>query len=715
MKKTVFGIISVGVMLFCMNAQAEEKTDIEMLTAILNESYGAKVTLESNGQKYTVTYPEVTIEDTELQYTEPKSPDDEPQLETKTVTSIIPATTAQCSKTEDFDSHAQYYITHNAPHKFIAQLYNRLGFSFLKDIEIKNFREELKIVPQLGLVSKQKITLDNAVYTQKDETTGLKSEIGNLQKYELLQETSKQDDKLLFRISTNMDMLNAVLPFFSLHIKSEKHISEMEYNLPKNQSFDYVHIAQNLANIISAKSAVVGHGIKIGIDMFDLAVTLDTDIKNNTRREKDETISTYGSFLLANIDIAGDLIDKEKKPKSVEIKYALKDLPPETLEELGKIQQEKSERMEKAESFNDLMAAKHASDEQFAELFDKLAEKAKLNAIIETKFDNAAITADFVLERKNGYLYGIGKVKVSNLYNIFPEQKQCAGKSEADNNSTCQPDMIFEALQDFIDTSKNDSETVYKYTEEGIFKNDVKIGEPIELDFKKMYREKQQKNKEQEEMLRKMMEEEADKESASAYNPFLAPDWWEKATPQEVETAINNGASVTERDENGMTPLMWAARFNQNPEVIETLIKHGADIKERNEYGFTPLIYAAEYNENSEVIETLIKHGANVTERDENGKTPLMMAALFNQNLEIIETLIKHGADVKERDEYGTTPLMEAAAGNQNPEVIETLIKHGADAKAKNADGKTALDYAKENEHIYRTDAYWLLNDKTYQ
>ena len=42
------------------------------------------------------------------------------------------------------------------------------------------------------------------------------------------------------------------------------------------------------------------------------------------------------------------------------------------------------------------------------------------------------------------------------------------------------------------------------------------------------------------------------------------------------------------------------------------------------------------------------------------------------------------------------------------PEMVETAIRNGVDVKAKDNSGKTALDYAKDNPNIYRTDAYWL-------
>ena len=58
---------------------------------------------------------------------------------------------------------------------------------------------------------------------------------------------------------------------------------------------------------------------------------------------------------------------------------------------------------------------------------------------------------------------------------------------------------------------------------------------------------------------------------------------------------------------------------------------------------------------------------------------------------------------------------MFAARYGSNPEVITALLEAGADAKAKDQDGKTALDHAKENEKIYKTKAYWELNDAYYE
>ena len=165
---------------------------------------------------------------------------------------------------------------------------------------------------------------------------------------------------------------------------------------------------------------------------------------------------------------------------------------------------------------------------------------------------------------------------------------------------------------------------------------------------------------------------------------FFTPNWWKTASLEDVAKELANGASVKERNKYGWTPLMYASRHNENPEIITTLLKHGASVNERGLVGIIDL-------------------------------TPLILASESNQNPEIITTLLKHGASVKERDINGWTPLMSASNSNQNPEIITTLLKHGADAKARSNEGKTALDYAKDNPKIYQTEAYWDLNQVTYE
>src|SRR6056297_518406 len=71
-----------------------------------------------------------------------------------------------------------------------------------------------------------------------------------------------------------------------------------------------------------------------------------------------------------------------------------------------------------------------------------------------------------------------------------------------------------------------------------------------------------------------------------------------EGTPKEVKSEIESGADVSARNDNGRTPLMFAARDNENPEVINVLLESGSDVNARNDDGVTPLMVAAGMNEN---------------------------------------------------------------------------------------------------------------------
>jgi ankyrin repeat protein len=148
---------------------------------------------------------------------------------------------------------------------------------------------------------------------------------------------------------------------------------------------------------------------------------------------------------------------------------------------------------------------------------------------------------------------------------------------------------------------------------------------------------------------------------------------------------------------------------------VQQAIKAGADVNARDEDGETPLMYAAGYNTNPDVLSVLIKAGADLNARDYEGETPLMFAAENNTNPDVLSVLIEAGVDVNARDKDGVTPLMLAARHNINPEVLSVLIKAGANILLKDNSGKTTFDYAKNNSSIKGTKVYWELNDARYK
>lgn len=217
-------------------------------------------------------------------------------------------------------------------------------------------------------------------------------------------------------------------------------------------------------------------------------------------------------------------------------------------------------------------------------------------------------------------------------------------------------------------------------------------------------------------------------------------------SPAEVTAALKAGASLSTRDQQGHTPLLVAATYNQDPKVITALLAAGSSIQEsdssgnsvlysavlnenpevvsvvlaagapvntRNEQGITPLMAAAEFNRNPIVIVRLIKAGAAVDTVDVDGWTALLYAAAYNPNPLVAHFLLRFGASVKAQDSKGQSSLMLAAqAFAASPEILLELWKAGADAQEKDLDGKSALDYARDNPGLAGTAVLKTLEEK---
>jgi len=107
----------------------------------------------------------------------------------------------------------------------------------------------------------------------------------------------------------------------------------------------------------------------------------------------------------------------------------------------------------------------------------------------------------------------------------------------------------------------------------------------------------------------------------------------------------NNGLTISKSSVKGMTPLMFASRWNPNPEIAKRLLQHGSDIHAVDK-GFSPIHHAAQHNPVPEVVKVLISAGANLNSRsDERGNVPVLLAASLN-NASVCSELIDAGADI---------------------------------------------------------------------
>jgi len=180
-----------------------------------------------------------------------------------------------------------------------------------------------------------------------------------------------------------------------------------------------------------------------------------------------------------------------------------------------------------------------------------------------------------------------------------------------------------------------------------------------------------------------------------------------------VKAAIEEGADVNVHDEEGWTPLMWAA-LHQSLDMVQLVIRHGANpnlVDERGEVlrmlntdhlavGESVIEFgtcnerlldhakAGRWHE----IDTELQIGAWINVRDEARRTVLLWAARYG-NSEAVTDLVSKNADLDARDESGWLPVHWAAQSG-SVETLCNLHYLGADFVSRTYVGETALHIA---------------------
>ena len=194
----------------------------------------------------------------------------------------------------------------------------------------------------------------------------------------------------------------------------------------------------------------------------------------------------------------------------------------------------------------------------------------------------------------------------------------------------------------------------------------------------------------------------------------------------EVEEAMSLGADVNSADDDGWTPLIYAA-YCGNTDITILLLKYRTNINAVNKYGDTALMMAC-WNGYIDIAELLIEHGADVNAVDNMGRSALGFA-YRNGYTDIVNLLLKSGADPDIKDNDGNTALMYLAReGDLNS--MKLLAKAGADLNIRNSEGQTAFEILKEKypekyrnavtpakykEHVRQAKKQKLLKKRTYE
>jgi len=152
-----------------------------------------------------------------------------------------------------------------------------------------------------------------------------------------------------------------------------------------------------------------------------------------------------------------------------------------------------------------------------------------------------------------------------------------------------------------------------------------------------------------------------------------------------VEALLAKGADVNAKDKDGMTALVFAAKFGCT-EILKTLLSKGADVNAKDKDGVTALLYAAmlgrkyssKREDYSEIAKILLDNGADVNATTIEDEWTALMYAAMNGNAKITEALLARGADVNMKSKDGFTALRLVRIEGHCEETYRLLRKAGA-------------------------------------
>ncbi|EAW06283.1 ankyrin repeat domain-containing DHHC palmitoyltransferase family protein [Aspergillus clavatus NRRL 1] len=156
---------------------------------------------------------------------------------------------------------------------------------------------------------------------------------------------------------------------------------------------------------------------------------------------------------------------------------------------------------------------------------------------------------------------------------------------------------------------------------------------------------------------------------------------------------LDHGADVNAKGGDSVaTPAMWAAQ-RCNYYIVHLLLQHGADPLLTDVQGYN-ILHLATIDGNAFLLVLLLHQEIPVDVLDQQGHTGLMWAA-YKGYPACVDLFLRWGANVNAVDDGGLTPLHWALVKGSLPCVLK-LIEYGAERFAKTQEGKTPATVAGE-------------------
>ena len=165
-----------------------------------------------------------------------------------------------------------------------------------------------------------------------------------------------------------------------------------------------------------------------------------------------------------------------------------------------------------------------------------------------------------------------------------------------------------------------------------------------------------------------------------------------------IRYLLEHGADSNRATVEGMAPLIYAAKNQDNPEILELLLNHGAKINHQDHHQRTALMTAV-LNEQPENVRFLLKQPGIQQLPDGEGATPLCIAGLKN-NLNLVKILVEGRVEIDTLLFWNKSTVLMMMAQKGFEEIVDYLITQGADINKKNTNNITALDFAGDSKHI---------------
>eukprot|EP01127_Copromyxa_protea_P009254 TRINITY_DN2164_c0_g3_i3.p1 TRINITY_DN2164_c0_g3~~TRINITY_DN2164_c0_g3_i3.p1 ORF type:complete len:327 (+),score=42.65 TRINITY_DN2164_c0_g3_i3:226-1206(+) len=122
-----------------------------------------------------------------------------------------------------------------------------------------------------------------------------------------------------------------------------------------------------------------------------------------------------------------------------------------------------------------------------------------------------------------------------------------------------------------------------------------------------------------------------------------------------TQTLLKAQAKATALDNNGLTPLHYAARSGQREALYELLKANSQHVNCQDQAFWTPLHHAS-YHGHADVVLLLCENKASLRETEREGKTPLHLACSEGRT-EVIKILIDRKAPIDVQDGNGLMPF----------------------------------------------------------